>query len=158
MYHAPEYVARSSLRSLCSGGHRLALTISPWSPYWEFVSNIVGSGTVTNGIEYLLIAGAVSEGAAAEFMGFLKIARTIQSPDMILMNPEKSDNPEEAATLYAISTALARKAIEGNMDRVVAYANRLPDEFSVLLVKDALDRDPAVANTRAYIVVGVRAS
>ena len=118
---------------------------------WEFVSNIVGSGTVTNGIEYSLIAGAVGEGAAAEFMGFLKIARSIQSPDMILMNPEKGDIPEEAATLYAISTALARKATGNNMDRVVTYANRLPDEFSVLLVKDALDRDPAVANTRAYI-------
>ena len=118
---------------------------------WEFVSNIVGSGTVTNGIEYPLIAGAVGEGAAAEFMGFLRIARSIQGPDMILMNPEKSDIPEEAATLYVISTALARKATEGNTDRVVAYANRLPDEFSVLLVKDALDRDPAVANTRAYI-------
>ena len=118
---------------------------------WEFVSNIVGSGTVTNGIEYPLIAGAVGEGAAAEFMGFLKIARSIQSPDMILMNPDKGDIPEEAATLYAISTALARKATENNMDRVVTYANRLPDEFSVLLVKDALDRDPAVANTRAYI-------
>ena len=118
---------------------------------WEFVSNIVGSGIVTNGIEYPLIAGAVGEGAAAEFMGFLKIARSIQSPDMILMNPEKGNIPEEAATLYAISTALARKATENNMDRVVTYANRLPDEFSVLLVKDALDRDPAVANTRAYI-------
>ena len=118
---------------------------------WEFVSNIVGSGSVTNGIEYPLIAGAVGEGAAAEFMGFLKIARSIQSPDTILMNPEKGDIPEEAATLYAISTALARKATENNMDRVVTYANRLPDEFSVLLVKDALDRDPAVADTRAYI-------
>ncbi len=118
---------------------------------WEFVSNIVGSGTVTNGIEYPLIAGAVGEGAAAEFMGFLKIARSIQSPDMILMSPDSAAIPEEAATLYAISTALARKATEGNMDRVVTYANRLPDEFSVLLVKDALDRDPAVANTRAYI-------
>ena len=118
---------------------------------WEFVSNIVGSGTVTNGIEYPLIAGAVGEGAAAEFMGFLKIARSIQSPDMILMSPDSAAVPEEAATLYAISTALARKATENNMDRVVTYANRLPDEFSVLLVKDALDRDPAVANTRAYI-------
>ncbi len=118
---------------------------------WEFVSNIVGSGTVTNGIEYPLIAGAVGEGAAAEFMGFLKIARSIQSPDMILMNPDGGDIPEEAATLYAISTALARKATENNMDRVVTYANRLPDEFSVLLVKDALGRDPSVADTRAYI-------
>ena len=118
---------------------------------WEFVSNIVGSNSVTNGIEYPLITGAVGEGAAAEFMGFLKVARSIQSPDMILMAPETAPVPEEAATLYAISTALARKATENNMDRVVAYANRLPDEFSVLLVKDALDRDLAVASTRAYI-------
>ena len=118
---------------------------------WEFVSKIVSAGKVTNGLEYPLIAGAVGEGAAAEFMGFLKIARSIQSPDMILMNPDSAAVPEEAATLYAVSTALGRKATENNMDRIVTYANRLPDEFSVLLVKDAMDRDPAIANTRSYI-------
>ena len=118
---------------------------------WAFVSNIIQSGRTTNGIEYNLIAGAVGEGAAAEFMGFLKVARSIQSPDAILMNPDAVDVPDDPATLYAIATALARKATANNMDRVVAYANRLPDEFSVLLVRDALVRDPDVQNTRAYI-------
>ena len=117
---------------------------------WEFVSRLI-IDPVDPDIEYPLIAGIVGEGAATEFTAFLKIARSIQSPDTILMSPDTADVPDDAGTLYAISSALARKATENNMDRVVTYANRLPDEFSVFLIKDALHREPDIAHTRAFI-------
>jgi hypothetical protein len=37
------------------------------------------------------------------------------------------------------------------MDALVTYANRLPDEFSVLLVTDCERQNPAIINTRAYV-------
>ena len=118
---------------------------------WSFVSRLLQSPTLDADIELALIAGAVGPGAAAELMGFLKVARHLPSPDMILGNAEYAVVPDDPATRYAIATALARRATPDNMDRVVAYANRLPDEFSVLLVKLATDHDPEVANTRAHI-------
>ncbi len=36
------------------------------------------------------------------------------------------------------------------MDALVAYANRIPDEFSVLLITDCERRSPNIVNTRAY--------
>jgi hypothetical protein len=84
-------------------------------------------------------------------MGFLRIFRTLPSPDSILMNPMHAPTPEDPATLYALTGALARQASEQNMDRLVQYANRLPDEFSVMLIRDALSASPEVVNTRAYI-------
>ena len=118
---------------------------------WEFVSRLLNDGQLTQDIEYPMIAGTVGEAAATWFMGFLDVIRNIQSPDVILMNPATAIVPEEPATLYAISTSLARRATAVNMEQIVTYANRLPDEFSVLLVKDAIDRTPDTADTRAFI-------
>ena len=50
---------------------------------WSFVSRLLQSPALDAHIEYALIAGAVGLGAATEFMGFLKVARHIPSPDNI---------------------------------------------------------------------------
>lgn len=117
---------------------------------WESVSNMLKQ-TPSKDIEYELIKGAVGEGAAAELLGFLKIFRGLPNPDAVLMNPDQADVPTDPATLYAICGALAPKASEQTMGRLVKYANRLPAEFSVLLVRDSIRNDNNVVNSRAYI-------
>lgn len=117
---------------------------------WEFVSDLLAQG-IESSIEYDLISGTIGEGAAIELIAFLKIFRELPNPDVILLNPDASDIPVNPAVLYAICGALSRKATENNIDRVVKYANRLPREFSVLLITDALKRDSQLARTRAII-------
>ncbi|MBM6672193.1 MoxR family ATPase, partial [Phocaeicola coprophilus] len=90
---------------------------------------------------YELYSGIVGEGAAAEFTGYLKYYRNLPNLDALLMDPKKAKVPEEPATLYALSTGLATKATPDNMERVVQYALRMPAEFQVLLMKDAIVRD-----------------
>lgn len=102
-------------------------------------------------IDYDLAKGVVGEGYAAEFIGFLKIFKSLPDPDMVLMAPAKAEIPTDPATLYAICGALARKASEQNMKNLVVYANRLPVEFSVLLVRDCIVRDEKLLKTRAFI-------
>ena len=102
-------------------------------------------------IDFDLAKGVVGEGYAAEFIGFLKIYKSLPDPDLVIMSPEKADVPTDPATLYAICSAVAQKASEQNMGNVVKYANRLSEEFSVLLVRDAINRDESLARTRAFI-------
>lgn len=102
-------------------------------------------------IDYDLAKGVVGEGYAAEFVGFLKIFKSLPDPDMVLMSPAKAVVPTDPATLYAICGALAQKASEQNMKNVVEYANRLPVEFSVLLIRDCIVRDEKLLKTRAFI-------
>jgi hypothetical protein len=101
-------------------------------------------------LEFEAYAGAAGDGFAAELMGFLQIYRKLPDPQMVLLNPSNEAVPADPATLYAISGALARIASPKNMDALVTYANRLPEEFSVLLMTDAEKRTPAITNTRAY--------
>lgn len=114
----------------------------------EGVSDVIG--TVPHDAEYECFKGAVGEGAAAEFVGFVRIYRKLPNPDAVLMNPTTADVPTDPATLYALSGAIAERATEGNMERVCTYAERMPADFSVLTVSYASRKKPELANTQAF--------
>ena len=114
----------------------------------EGVSDVLG--TVPADAEFEMFKGAVGEGAAAEFVGFLRIFRKLPNPDAVLMNPTTSDVPSDPATLYALSGALAERATEGNFERVCTYAERMPADFSVLTVSYAARKKPELVNTQAF--------
>lgn len=100
--------------------------------------------------EYEMYSGAVGEGAAAEFTGFLRIWRKLPNPDAVLMNPTTADVPSDPATLYALSGSLSSRATVANFDRLTAYVERMPKEFSVLAVSMAVRRDTQLSNTKAF--------
>ncbi len=114
----------------------------------EGVARLIGR--VPTEAEFETFKGAVGEGAAAEFTGFLRIFRKLPNPDAVLLDPNGSAVPSDPATLYALCGALAQRASSSNMDRVCTYASRMPPEFSVLLVSYAVRRDPDIANTAAF--------
>jgi hypothetical protein len=101
--------------------------------------------------EFDCIKGAVGEGAAAEFIGFMKIARSLPNPDVILLHPDTHEVPHEPNVLYALSGALAHRASENSIERVVTYAKRMPPEFMVLVMRDAVHKCPAITSTRAFM-------
>lgn len=116
---------------------------------WEFTSQMIAAAG--NDLEYDLISGVVGEGAATELIGFLRIFRDLPDPDLVLKAPDKADIPSDPAILYAICGAIAHRADEKNIAAVVKYANRLPTEFSVLLLRDVLNRDESLAQTREFV-------
>ena len=67
------------------------------------------------------------------------------------MAPDTADVPSKPAVLYALCGALARKASAQTADRLFRYANRLPAEFSTLLMLDSVHACPAVQRTRGFI-------
>lgn len=116
---------------------------------WEFLSNVLEQQPDPE-IEYELYSGIVGEGAAAEFMGYLKYYRNLPNLDALLLNPKKAEVPTEPAVLYALATGLAAKATPDNFERVLEYADRIPAEFQVLLVKDAVTRNCELTNEKAF--------
>jgi len=103
---------------------------------WHMVSDLQIAG-IDPAIEYRLLSGVVGQGAAGEYVAFLKIYRSLVSPDVILLNPDKAPIPkDEPSAMYAVCSALSRRASPSTIDRIVTYANRLPDEWSVMMIKD----------------------
>jgi len=116
---------------------------------WEFVSRIMAQGKKAI-VDLELIAGVVGEGAAAEFCGFLRIFRNLPDPQALLDNPETAEVPADPATLYAVCEMLSEKTDMENVSGIMAYARRLPPEFSVLLVRDAARINSGIVHTPAF--------
>ena len=116
---------------------------------WAFVSRMVAA-MPGPAIDLELVAGAVGEGAAAEFCGFLRTVRSLPDPEVLIATPETAPVPEDPATLYAVCELLSARTDMDNLPRVLAYARRLPPEFSVLLVRDAARENATILQTEAF--------
>lgn len=115
---------------------------------WAAVSSVLGCGA---DIESQLIRGRVGDGAAGEFMSFLKLCREMISPDEVLAQPRKWTVPKNPGVLYALAEALARRACPENWDIVLLASERFPREYTQCLVSSAVRITPALTQTSAYV-------
>jgi len=98
-----------------------------------------------------VIAGAIGEGAAAELVGFLRVCNSLPDIDDVIDYPKKAIVPDDPAALYAVVAALVERTNKKDMKNILIYGNRLPSDFSILLVRDMIRREPRVQDTKAYI-------
>ncbi len=131
--------------------------VSPNPRAWQFVSQITAQAPPP-AIEHALFSGAVGSTAAVEYSAFLRLFRSLPSIDAVLLDPKKAAVPTEANVLYAISAALARRASDQNFARVVTYLERLPVEYNVYAVRDAVTRDSSLQSTPEFTKWGVQHS
>jgi hypothetical protein len=122
---------------------------NPTPRAWERVNFIPEA--LPSGLFFDNVAGEVGEGAAAEYTGFRRIYLSLPDVDSILLDPTGADVPQDPATLYALTGALARKSTKDNFDRVSKYLSRLSPEFNVMCTKDAIKLQPAIKSSRSFI-------
>lgn len=108
-------------------------------------------GAIDPTMELTVFSGDVGQGPASEFLAFLKIYRKLPSPDAIIMSPEKAVVPDDLSTLYALCGALSHRTAPDNFGRIMKYIKRIPAEFGVLYVKDAIARCPEIQQSKDFI-------
>ncbi|VFQ45944.1 AAA family ATPase [Desulfoluna butyratoxydans] len=116
---------------------------------WEFVSRLMGGGMEKSMLSEL-VAGTVGKGAAAEFCGYVTIRHQLPDPESILSAPNLVDVPTDPAVLFALCEMLALSADSGTMDALLTFASRLPDEFSVLLIREAARANNRIVETDGF--------
>jgi hypothetical protein len=116
---------------------------------WQFVSDVLGR--TADDLVHGVVAGCVGDGPAAEFVGFLKLYRELPDLDAVLARPDSAPVPVEPAVLYALVGALVERCRQAKaaVAAFVAYAIRLPEEFAVLAMRDALAVNPKLAGLPA---------
>ena len=110
---------------------------------WEMVSNILNH--VNSNIEavFPLISGLIGSGAATELLQWEKVYAELPSiPDIFAGINCKV--PTSTDTLYALCASMVvyAKAHKDDMNQIansIRYADRMPPDFSVLLLKDYMD-------------------
>ena len=116
---------------------------------WQFASDLLAR--TPSALLHPVLAGCVGEGAAAEFLGFLRLYRELPDIDAALATPETAPVPREPAVLYALAGALAEACRRAStpVANFVAYATRLPDEFALLALRGAMASAPGLATDPA---------
>ena len=116
---------------------------------WQFVSDALAKAPVD--LLHGVVSGCVGDGPAAEFLGFLRLYRELPDLNVVFAKPDTNPVPREPAVLYALVGALVEKAKTdpGCLGGFVTYALRLPDEFALLALRDALAVQQWIARARA---------
>jgi hypothetical protein len=112
---------------------------------WQFVSDALRHAP--GDLLPAVAAGCVGEGPAAEFVAYRRLCQALPDLDAALASPATAPVPREPAVLYALSGALVERlrADAAPPEAVLAYAARLPEEFALLTLRDALAVKPRLA-------------
>ena len=113
---------------------------------WQFVSDVLNRSPAES--VSAVVAGCVGDGAAAEFVGFWRLYRELPDVEVALAAPDTTPVPREPAVLYALVGALVEvcRRDHAPLANFVKYATRLPDEFALLALRDALAIQPKMVS------------
>ena len=101
---------------------------------------------------YLVLAeGKVGEGAAAEWVAARDMMSKMPSVDAIRLNPDRVEIPSEPSVKFAIATALAVTTEPDAFARDMQYISRMPKEFQMVYITDALRLHPKLQLTKDFI-------
>lgn len=95
------------------------------------------------------LQGAAGAAFTAELLGFLELAKELPDVRKIFTTPYEVEIPEKAALLYALQALISSKLTIDNVDTAMQYINRMPTEYQVTLINDAVLRNAKICETAA---------
>jgi hypothetical protein len=122
---------------------------------WEFISNVVkvpagDPAYMPHRCRLEVFTGFIGESYAADFNAFLNVYLNLPDLDKIINNPKTADVPKEPGVCYALAGAIAekaRKADKKQLGNIMTYSMRLPDEYTILVGRDAGQANMAIFDT-----------
>jgi len=111
---------------------------------WEFTNRILQNEAIEDTDALPMLAGAISEGIAREFLGFCKIENSLPKVAQIVVAPETISVPIEPSILYALTGSLSHNATEANFAQLMKFILRMPTEFQVVCLRGTIRRNKAL--------------
>ena len=100
--------------------------------------------------------GKVGDGAAAEWVAARDMMAKMPNIDVVRMHPETTETPKEPAVRYAIATSLSMTSTVDSFETDLKYVTRMPKEFAVVYLTDALKKNPEVQASKAFTDYAVK--
>lgn len=121
---------------------------------WEFVSRLMQQAPPEELVPQL-VSGCVGDGAASEFVSFLRVWQSLPDIGAMLASCTTCKIPAEGAVLYALAGAITDRSREDTSLMVAAgtIATRMPPEFAAFCIRDLT----AVHNTNLLRIPAVAA-
>ncbi|MHA1952463.1 MAG: ATP-binding protein [Candidatus Heimdallarchaeaceae archaeon] len=107
-------------------------------------------------LQLAAFSGAAGQEIATAFHGFLKFYTKMPDPDVVIANPTKAPVPDTKdpdagiSIMYALVGSLAQRANVKNFDNIAKYADRIPKEFQVYLMKDSTRLNGEIRDCKGF--------
>lgn len=129
------------------------LTSSPMPRNWAAASKLWNM-KMEESVKRQALIGRVGEGAAQEFVSFVRLYENAVTAEHVLKSPEDALIPKEAHLLYAVCLNLALGAKSAHAKALCTYGLRLHkgglSEYATLLLMDSLRTCPSIGSTKAF--------
>lgn len=97
------------------------------------------------------LKGFVGKGVASEFVGYMQNKEQIPQLHEILQDPKGCRLPNEPSAMYAMGGMVAAKAEKDNFGAILEYLGRVPEEYQVVSVQDAIRHNNDLGSTKEFI-------
>ena len=115
---------------------------------WEFANRLMPVMDTHPRFRELL-SGVLSEGVALEFISFCRVYHSLPKPEQLLKDPTGFVIPDEISVKFALTGVVSSMANEDNLDQLVKFIVRLPNEFQAITIKEIVKRDMKLLNHKA---------
>lgn len=116
---------------------------------WYFADQVINS-SVSSEVQLELLKGTIGEGAAVEYLGYMRESTKLPPIEKILMDPDNVEVPDSPSTKYAQIAALESSVTSTNFERMLRYVERMDKEFEVVFVTSSSRRDKKLTETKAF--------
>lgn len=155
MAHDISHLTRGYLRwrqaNFCVDKITPEMRAFPTPRAWVKVDRIMNNPSLSEAICHELIKGTVGEGVGLEYFGYARTEASLPDFDEILAKPTTVKVPTEPSVQYAVMARMEDITSAKNVDKIMAFATRLPQEFTAMLVKSFCTRDPKLTETPTIV-------
>jgi len=118
---------------------------------WTKALRYFADAGVPDDVKQAAMAGAIGDGPAAEFWGFVDVWHKMIPMAEIERNPSGVKLPEEAGMRYAVTIAVSGTMTPENVAPFSIFLKRMDPEFGVLAWQLAMKRDIALCGTKEFV-------
>lgn len=118
---------------------------------WSKALRYYGDARMPEDIKQSSMAGAIGDGPAAEFWGFVDVWAKMIPMSEIEKNPTGVPLPEEPAMRYAVTVAVSGAMTPDNCAPFALFLERLDPEFGIMAWQLAMKRDITVSGTAEFL-------
>lgn len=98
-----------------------------------------------------LMVGTISEGVTTELRSYLAFYQHLPSMAEVLANPESAPVPQMPGVLYALDGSIADWMEASNIEKLLKYIDRMPEEHRVILFRMALRKNKTIRSNPHFL-------
>lgn len=111
---------------------------------WHHTDKLINGIEISLEKDLALISGIIGKGAAREFIEYCDVYGEIKTIEEILKNPEDIEIKNRPDIKYAYAGYVASKIEPKNAAQLMKFINRLPVEFQIVTLSNAVKAKPAI--------------